>query len=354
MLRSLLRASRILPYLEPLEPRHLPSFVAGTAPVVGIDFQAAVPVADSVPASAIQLLAQSGVNLANDPLASVAAGDFQHNGILDYAVVDPAQNNVILLLGKGDGTFQAPQSFQSLVQQTVAPLLIRVAGHPSPEKDPARQVVRESIDSAAQPLAVHSPQQGDLHPLIPTGKDSSLQPAGSVFDKAPGAHPGELIGRHGGLAGLLGPGPVEHEYLPPASTQGHRSLVDRPAGIAALGQPLVPGSRQPRTSLAPSEGDLPLVDTRPFRLIAPLGQVDESPLEFEHLATEGNPAGNPHLPTVREAAPPPPDASRLPVQTETAPPETNSAGAEQVKAPAGPLDEFLFLLQGVLDALFSS
>jgi hypothetical protein len=38
---------------------------------------------------------------------SVAVGDFLHNGKLDLAVVNPGSNTVSVLLGNGDGTFQA-------------------------------------------------------------------------------------------------------------------------------------------------------------------------------------------------------------------------------------------------------
>jgi hypothetical protein len=39
-------------------------------------------------------------------IASVAVGDFAHNGKLDLAVVNPGANTVSVLLGNGDGTFQ--------------------------------------------------------------------------------------------------------------------------------------------------------------------------------------------------------------------------------------------------------
>src|SRR5439155_1604337 len=43
--------------------------------------------------------------------ASVAAGDFNRDGVLDLATANYGSNNVSVLLGNGDGTFQAAQSF---------------------------------------------------------------------------------------------------------------------------------------------------------------------------------------------------------------------------------------------------
>src|SRR5712692_2560768 len=45
--------------------------------------------------------------------SSVAAGDFNGDGILDLAVANYASRNVSLLLGNGDGTFQAAQNFDA-------------------------------------------------------------------------------------------------------------------------------------------------------------------------------------------------------------------------------------------------
>ena len=43
--------------------------------------------------------------------ASVAAGDFNRDGVLDLATANYGSNNVSVLLGNGDGTFQAAQTY---------------------------------------------------------------------------------------------------------------------------------------------------------------------------------------------------------------------------------------------------
>src|SRR5258708_34943123 len=43
--------------------------------------------------------------------SSVAVGDFNGDGMLDLAVANFYSNNVSVLLGNGDGSFQAAQSF---------------------------------------------------------------------------------------------------------------------------------------------------------------------------------------------------------------------------------------------------
>jgi hypothetical protein len=42
---------------------------------------------------------------------SVAVGDFNGDGVPDLAVANASSNNVSVLLGNGDGTFQAARNF---------------------------------------------------------------------------------------------------------------------------------------------------------------------------------------------------------------------------------------------------
>src|SRR6516225_6414802 len=57
---------------------------------------------------------QAAVNYtaANEPF-SVAVGDFNGDGIQDLAVANESSNNVSVLLGRGDGTFQAPVNYSA-------------------------------------------------------------------------------------------------------------------------------------------------------------------------------------------------------------------------------------------------
>jgi hypothetical protein len=47
----------------------------------------------------------------DDASFSIAVADLNRDGILDLAVATNTLGSVIILLGKGDGTFQAPQSY---------------------------------------------------------------------------------------------------------------------------------------------------------------------------------------------------------------------------------------------------
>src|SRR5262245_11105519 len=69
--------------LETLEDRSLPSFLAPVNYAVG-----------------------------TNPLA-MASADFNGDGKLDLAVANQQSNTVIILLGKGDGTFQAAQNYST-------------------------------------------------------------------------------------------------------------------------------------------------------------------------------------------------------------------------------------------------
>jgi hypothetical protein len=50
---------------------------------------------------------------AGDYPKAVAVGDFNRDGKLDVAAADWGNGQVSVLLGNGDGTFQAPQTFAS-------------------------------------------------------------------------------------------------------------------------------------------------------------------------------------------------------------------------------------------------
>lgn len=43
----------------------------------------------------------------------MAVGDFNRDGVLDLAAVNAGSNNVSVLLGNGDGTFQLAQNFDA-------------------------------------------------------------------------------------------------------------------------------------------------------------------------------------------------------------------------------------------------
>jgi hypothetical protein len=94
---------------------------------------------------------------------SVAVGDFRGNGILDLAVTTFAvinfqeQSNVSVLLGNGDGTFQAPQSFN------VGSIPVSVA-------------VGDFRGNGIQDLAVVNAGSNSVSMLLGNG-DGSFQPA---------------------------------------------------------------------------------------------------------------------------------------------------------------------------------
>jgi hypothetical protein len=46
-------------------------------------------------------------------VASIATGDFNNDGILDIVLTDRAQQNVIVFLGNGDGTFTQQSTFST-------------------------------------------------------------------------------------------------------------------------------------------------------------------------------------------------------------------------------------------------
>src|SRR5207248_8690754 len=65
-------------------------------------FQVPAPVYAAVPA-----------NAASKDVASVSVGDFNGDNKLDLAVTNPSNDTVSVLLGNGDGTFQAPVTYST-------------------------------------------------------------------------------------------------------------------------------------------------------------------------------------------------------------------------------------------------
>ena len=122
---------RALPQVEELEPRTLLSFTPapgspvpiGTAPLAEVvadlnrDGKPDLVVANSVSNTVSVLLGngdgtfQAAQNYAvgQDPV-SVAVGDFNGDGRLDLAVANNQSSNVSILLGNGDGTFQTART----------------------------------------------------------------------------------------------------------------------------------------------------------------------------------------------------------------------------------------------------
>jgi hypothetical protein len=70
----------------------------------------AVAAAGNASAQTISFNARRDVAAGSGPI-SVAVADLNGDGISDLAVANQASNNVSVILGNGDGTFQAPLSF---------------------------------------------------------------------------------------------------------------------------------------------------------------------------------------------------------------------------------------------------
>ena len=66
--------------------------------------------AGSLPGQSISFVARRDFGVGSGP-RSVAVGDFNGDGAQDLAVANRDSNNVSVLLGNGDGTFQAAVNF---------------------------------------------------------------------------------------------------------------------------------------------------------------------------------------------------------------------------------------------------
>src|SRR5215469_11940242 len=70
----------------------------------------------------------SPIGVGHSP-ATIAVGDFNNDGIPDLAVANTGDNNVTILLGKGDGTFGPGQTYGTTpfgIGQTQTPISIVV------------------------------------------------------------------------------------------------------------------------------------------------------------------------------------------------------------------------------------
>jgi len=70
------------------------------------------------PTSAVTVMT-STVHVGTNPNGA-AVGDFNVDGKLDLAVANAGSKTVSILLGKGDGTFQAPMNFSAPAPQSIA------------------------------------------------------------------------------------------------------------------------------------------------------------------------------------------------------------------------------------------
>src|SRR6185437_29182 len=61
---------------------------------------------------AVEFLPATGYAVGSSP-QSVVVGDFNGDGKVDLAVLNTGSNNVSILLGNGDGTFQAAKNFDA-------------------------------------------------------------------------------------------------------------------------------------------------------------------------------------------------------------------------------------------------
>ncbi len=96
---------------------------------------------------------------------SVAVGDFNDDGVQDLAAAVQGTNNVSVLLGKGNGTFQAGRSF------------------PDGGSNPRSVVVADFNGDGQQDLAVANQGTNNVSLLLGNG-DGSFQTANSLRHRA--------------------------------------------------------------------------------------------------------------------------------------------------------------------------
>jgi hypothetical protein len=121
-----------------------------------------VSVALGVGDGTFTLASGSPISLGNS-LSAVAAADFNGDGKLDLAVTDQAGNSVLILLGKGDGTFQPPAT------------TIAVGNHPS------AIVAGDFNNDGKLDLAITNYTDGTVTLLLGTGDGSFTPASGSPF-----------------------------------------------------------------------------------------------------------------------------------------------------------------------------
>src|SRR5439155_755404 len=105
---------------------------------------------------------------------SVAVGDINRDGVPDLAVANSGSSDVSVLLGNGDGTFQAPRTFDA----GRAPISVSVADLNGDGRPDLAVANYGSVDSTAQP--------GNVAVLLGNG-DGGFQSA--VFFVTGGTHP---------------------------------------------------------------------------------------------------------------------------------------------------------------------
>ncbi len=93
----------------------------------------------------LSFIAPVNYDVGRAPVGVVTA-DFRHDGKLDLATVNLSSNNVSVLLGNGDGSFQAARTFSVGDPNTVFPSTV-VVGYFNGEPGVRNRFSRHGIDS---------------------------------------------------------------------------------------------------------------------------------------------------------------------------------------------------------------